>query len=128
MNELVARARDEDARDDAHGEEHHGEEEGRATLELVLGVAHKEEGDRPKAESSCGTGVGTIGVNAGREGVSGGSVARTESDDPHDEKQYRVAHTLLERGRAPIRILGTRSMLGKPVAAVVRPRDEGKDD
>ena len=68
-------------------------------------------------------------MNAGEgEGYERGGVARTESDDPHDEKQYRVAHTLLERGRAPIRILGTRSMLGKPVAAVVRPRDEGKDD
>ena len=66
MKLLVARDRDEDARADAEDEEHHGSEEGRATLELVLGVAYKEEGDRPNAKSSCGTGVGTIGVNAGQ--------------------------------------------------------------
>ena len=63
--------------------------------------------------------------------MSGGGVARAESDDPHDEKQCRVGHTLLECGRGPIqfRILGTRiSSLGLPVAMVVCSRDEGKDD
>ena len=57
-------------------------------------------------------------------------VARTEGGDPRDKKQFRVAHTPLEgdRCRIQFRLFGTRSILGLPVAVVVRSRDDGKDE
>ena len=59
-----------------------------------------------------------------------GGVARTEGGGPREDKQCRVAHAFLERGRCPIqlRLLGIRSLLGKAVAVVVRYRDYDKDD
>ena len=69
-------------------------------------------------------------MNASEFVGGGAGVVRTKGWGPHDEKQYRVAHTLLELVRGPIqfRILGTRSSPGLPVAVVVPSRDEGKDD
>ena len=57
-------------------------------------------------------------------------MARTEGGSPREDKQCRVAHAFLERGRCPIqlRLLGIRSILGKPVAVVIRCRDYDKDD
>jgi hypothetical protein len=57
-------------------------------------------------------------------------VARTKGGSPCEDKQCRVAHAFLERGRCPIQfwLLGIRSILGKPVAVAVRYRDYDKDD